>query len=146
MSQLAAAVFRSAQFTFIGRAGRDADAKFFDNGGQKAKCRIAVSQGKNEEAEWFTVEAWDEAAAVLADVTKGQMLKVIGRVAVETYQKRNGEEATDHIIKASHVEVLPSRGGDRQPASAPARRSGQQQATSAWNANPGDFDEDEPPF
>ena len=144
MGQLAADVFRSAQFTFIGRTGRDSDLRTFDNGGSKAKNRIAVNQGKDVESIWFSVEAWDEAAMVLADVTKGQMIRVTGRVTTETYQKRNGEEATDNVIKASYVEVLPSRGGDRQPAPARGR---QQQPANTWNASPGDFDDDsEIPF
>jgi single-stranded DNA-binding protein len=144
MSQLAADVFRSAQFTFIGRTGRDSDLKTFDNGGSKAKNRIAINQGKDQESIWFSVEAWDEAAMVLADVQKGQMIRVTGRVAVERYQKRNGEEATDNVIKASAVEVLPSRGGDRQPA--PARGGGRQPAQ-AWNSSAQEsFDGDDIPF
>lgn len=144
MSQLAADVFRSAQFTFIGRAGRDSDFRTFDNGGSKAKNRIAINQGKDQESIWFSVEAWDEAAMVLADVQKGQMIRVTGRVAVERYTKRNGEEAADNVIKASHVEVLPSRGGDRQPA--PARRGGQQQASTGWNSPESFEDDDSIPF
>lgn len=144
MSQLAADVFRSAQFTFIGRTGRDSDFKAFDNGGSKAKNRIAINQGKDVESIWFTVEAWDDVAMILADVQKGQMIRVTGRVAVQTYQKRNGDEATDHVIKASAVEVLPSRGGsDRQPA--PARQQRRQAPpTQTWNSPVADDDDDIP--
>lgn len=143
MSQLAADVFRSAQFTFIGRTARDSESRFFDNGSLKAKNRIAINQGRDQDSIWFTVEAWDDAAAALADVQKGQMIRVTGRVAVETYQKRNGEEATDNVIKASAVEVLPSRGGDRQPA--PARGGGRQQAQ-AWNSRQESSEDDDIPF
>lgn len=114
------AVHESAQFTFIGRIGSDPELRCFDSGRSVTKCRLAVSNGRDAESHWFTVEAWNELSQALADLPKGAMVRVVGRASVSTYQRRDGAEAEDWIIKASEVSLVSLPQGGQAPAPAPA--------------------------
>ncbi|MFZ9551037.1 MAG: single-stranded DNA-binding protein [Hylemonella sp.] len=104
------AILQSAQFTVVGRAARAPEPRFLNGGKTVAKVRLAVSNGRDAESHWFTVEAWDALAQDLADrCDKGSELKVTGRILVEHYQTKAGEDRSDLVIKAQEIEVLPSR-------------------------------------
>lgn len=138
MNDLLLAILEAAEFTFTGRTGRDTESKFFDSGKQKAKTSIAVQISK-EKAHWFTVEAWDDAAQQLADVPKGKVIRVTGRVHLERFQKRDGTDGTAYVIKARTVEDVY---GDAfvAPAPAPARRAAA--SAPAWQTSQEDLGDD----
>lgn len=114
------AVLESAQLTFVGRAARAPEPRFLNGGKVVTKVRMAVSNGRDAESHWFTVEAWDALAQNLADnCDKGTELKVSGRIAVNTWQTKTGEERTDLVIKAQEIEFLAAR-PKAQPSSVAA--------------------------
>ena len=107
MTSTIEAIFEAAQFTFVGRAVKQPEAKYFDTGKTVCKVRMAVNNGKDAEPHWFTVEAWDQQAQKLADdCEKGTMLKVTGRVVTNRWQTKAGEDRTDLIIKAQQISIL----------------------------------------
>lgn len=147
MNDLLLAILEAAEFTFTGRTGRDTESKFFDNGKQKARTSIAVQIAKDQ-SRWFTVEAWGDEAQQLADVPKGKVIRVTGRVTIDRYQKRDGTDGVAYVIKARTVEDVY---GDAfgAPAPAPARRAPARAAAQApaWQTNQEDLgDDSEPPF
>jgi len=111
------AILESAQFTFVGRAARAAEAKYLQDGKVVAKVRIAINPGKDLEPHWFTVEAWDHLAEQLVDgCDKGSLVEVLGRVTTNNWTTKTGEQRTDLIIKASAISLLANSGAKRQAA------------------------------
>lgn len=100
------AVLESAEFTIAGRAGHDPDVRYLNGGKSVAKVRIAVNTGKDSEPHWFTVEAWEDLAAELADnCMKGCMVIATGRVTTNNWTSKAGEERTDLVVKAREIKV-----------------------------------------
>jgi single-strand DNA-binding protein len=54
------ATFNSCQF--IGRLGKDPDFSVIPSGTSVAKFSLAVDQGKDKQAMWLNVVAWDKLA------------------------------------------------------------------------------------
>ena len=144
-------VLESVEFTFTGRTARDAEARFFDSGKQVTKTRIAVQIGKDQ-AHWFTVEAWGDAAGQLADVPRGKVIRVTGKVGIDRYTKRDGTEASDWVIKARTIEDVygDAFGGGGDSPRGGSRGGGRRQAPArggSWNSRGTDQqDDDEIPF
>lgn len=142
------AVLESVELPFTGRTARDAEARFFDSGRQVTKTRIAVQIGKDQ-AHWFNVEAWGEAAAQLADVPKGKVIRVTGKVGINRYTKRDGTEASDWVIKARTIEDVygdafggGDGGRDNGGSSRGRRQAPARGGSNTWQAQQEDFGDD----
>jgi len=123
--------------TFVGRAGRDAEIRFLDNGKQVANFTIAVNRRKRDaDPIWIKVEVWGKPAQVAADyVRKGIMVGVSGEVDLDSWTDRqSGEKRQQLKITANDLRLLSSK----QDGNAPATGSAASAAPS-----PGD---DEPLF
>lgn len=113
-------ILESAEHVFVGRAGSTPSIKYLDSGKTVASFRLAVSNGRDADAHWFTVEAWDELAQQVADdLDKGGFVRITGRVVEKAYKTRAGEDRTDVLIKPNSIEVL-NAAKKPQPAAAPA--------------------------
>lgn len=117
--ETARSILESSQHTFVGRAARNAEVRYMDSGKSVAKVRLAVSNGKDAEPYWFTVEAWDSLAEQMADsCEKGTSLRVTGRVVENRYQTKAGEDRCEVVIKAQDVQVLSDRAAKPRPMAA----------------------------
>jgi len=107
--------------TLTGRAGRDAEVKYFESGSCVAQFSIAVDRYSKEggkEADWFNIKLWGKQAQVAADyVRKGSLVGVTGRLEIEKWTDRaSGEERSKPVVVGDRLELL----GGRREAESPA--------------------------
>jgi single-strand DNA-binding protein len=126
--------------TLIGRAGRDPEVRYFEDGKMVANLTLAVKRrSRDEEPDWFNLEIWGKQAQVAADyVRKGSLLGIIGSFKLDRWTDRStGEERGKPVIRVDRLELLGSkRDGDDSspaPAAAPARRQAPAGQPPAWD-------------
>ena len=69
----------------VGRAGQDAEIKYFESGKIRTTFSLAVnrwdSKTKSEVTDWFNIDVWDKQAENLAKYQhKGNQIAVEGRI------------------------------------------------------------------
>ena len=74
----------------VGRAGKDAEIKYFESGKVRTNFSLAVnrwdSKTKAEVTDWFHVDVWDKQAEFAGEyVKKGRMVAVEGRIAINKW-------------------------------------------------------------
>jgi len=137
--------------SFTGRAGRDPEVRYFEDGKAVASLSLAVDSWKRDEKPlWLPLKIWGKSAQVAADyIRKGTQFAVSGELENETWTDRTtGEEKSRVVLNVRNLTLLggnrrDEEGGDRQPA--PARGGGRQPAQ-AWNSRQESSDDDEIPF
>lgn len=99
----------------IGRAGADAEVKFFPDGG--ALCNVSVATSRNwkdkntgervDETEWHRVVFSGRLAEIAGEyVKKGRELSVEGRIKTRKWSDRDGIERYTTEIVAERMELL----------------------------------------
>lgn len=99
--------------TVVGRLTSDPELRFSDRGTSWTTMRIAVNyrrgddSGQNtEETTYFSVKVFRRMAENVAEsLRKGDEVVVSGRLSVNTWQSREGQERTDLQIMADTVGV-----------------------------------------
>lgn len=136
----------------IGRAGRDPEVKYFEDGKVVANFTLAVNSYKrDDEPDWFTLEIWGKQAQVAADyVRKGSQIAVIGSAKLETWTDRTtGAERSKIKVRVDRLELLGSKRDNDSapaPAAAPARRQAPAGQPPVWNSSPAPEEDDDVPF
>jgi single-strand DNA-binding protein len=104
--------------TLSGRAGRDPEVRYLDNGTAVANIRLAVDRigvdrdtGRKKDPLWIDVKIWGKSAQVAADyVRKGSMVGITGRLDEDVWtDKQSGQERRKPIINANDLILLGSR-------------------------------------
>lgn len=100
--------------TIIGRAGQDAEIKYFESGKVKTTFSLAVnrydSKTKTEVPDWFNIEVWDKQAEFAGEyVKKGREVAVDGRISISKWTDQTGEERERFLIVANQIRLLGSR-------------------------------------
>ena len=100
--------------TVIGRAGQDAEIKYFESGKVKTTFSLAVNRRdaktKEEVADWFNIEVWDKQAEFAGEyVKKGRMLAVDGRITTNRWKDASGEEKERFLVVANNIRLLGSK-------------------------------------
>ena len=100
--------------TIIGRAGQDAEIKYFESGKVKTTFSLAVnrfdSKTKTEVPDWFNIEVWDKQAEFAGEyVKKGREVAVDGRISISKWTDQTGEERERFLIVANNIRLLGSR-------------------------------------
>lgn len=100
--------------TIIGRAGQDAEIKYFESGKIKTTFSLAVnrfdSKTKTEVPDWFNIEVWDKQAEFAGEyVKKGREVAVDGRISISKWTDQTGEERERFLIVANQIRLLGSR-------------------------------------
>ena len=118
--------------TVIGRAGQDAEIRYFESGKAKATFSLAVnrwdSKSKENVTDWFNIEVWDKQAQFAGDfVKKGREVAVDGRIQTGSYDDKDGKKVYTTDIVADRVQFLESKG------------SSNVNAVSEDNVSPADF-------
>jgi single-strand DNA-binding protein len=106
--------------TLVGRAGTNPETRYFESGSVVTKVNLAVRRpGKNQEPDWFPVEAWGKQAEVLANyVTKGDQVGVIGELRFDHWTDKNTEqERIKPVVRAIRIELLGNSKGTATEAS-----------------------------
>lgn len=107
--------------TLVGRAGRDPEAKYFENGNVVANVSLAVNGVKRDsEPDWFTLQIWGKQAQVAVDyVRKGSLIGVSGRMTMEKWTDRNtGEQKSKPVVVVDRLTLLGSKADNQQQAAA----------------------------
>lgn len=100
--------------TIIGRAGQDAEIRYFESGKVKSTFSLAVnrwdSKTKTEIPDWFNVEVWDKQAEIAGEyVKKGREIAVDGRISISKWTDQSGEERERYLIVANSIQFLGSK-------------------------------------
>ncbi len=100
--------------TIIGRAGQDAEIKYFESGKVKTTFSLAVnrfdSKTKTEVPDWFNIEVWDKQAEFAGEyVKKGRQVAVDGRISISKWTDQTGEERERFLIVANQIRLLGSK-------------------------------------
>ena len=100
--------------TIVGRAGQDAEIRYFESGKVKANFSVAVnrwdSKTKSEVADWFNVDVWDKQAEFAGEyVKKGRMVAVEGRIAINKWKDVSGEDKERFLVVANNIRLLGSK-------------------------------------
>ena len=100
--------------TIVGRAGQDAEIKYFESGKVKTTFSLAVNRWdpktKTEVPDWFNVEVWDKQAEFAGEnLKKGREVAVDGRISISKWTDQTGEERERFLIVANNIRLLGSR-------------------------------------
>ncbi len=100
--------------TIIGRAGQDAEIKYFESGKVKTTFSLAVnrfdSKTKTEVPDWFNIEVWDKQAEFAGEyVKKGRQVAVDGRISISKWTDQTGEDRERFLIVANQIRLLGSK-------------------------------------
>ena len=100
--------------TVIGRAGQDAEIRYFESGKVKTTFSVAVSRydykTKAETTDWFNIELWDKTAEVAGEyVKKGSLLCLDGRLVSNKWTGADGEQRERFVIRANTMRLLGSK-------------------------------------
>lgn len=128
----------------IGRLTRDPELRFTQNGKAVASFSLAVDRSfKREgqpEADFFRISVWGKQAENCAKyLSKGSLTAVDGRIEINKYTDKDGQERTSVDVTANDVRFLSSPGG---------KKSGQEDssATESKKGDMSDFSDDGLPF
>ena len=111
----------------IGNLGTDPEMRYTSQGIPVTNFRIAVNFVRNnpngerqEETEWFRVEAWRQLAELCNQyLTKGRRAFVEGRFRSRQWQGNDGQTRTSNEIVADRVLFLDRPGGSGTPGDDP---------------------------
>ena len=100
--------------TVIGRAGQDAEIRYFESGKVKTTFSLAVnrwdSKSKENVTDWFNVEVWDKQAEFAGEyIKKGREVAVDGRISISKWTDQTGEEKERFLVVANDIRLLGSR-------------------------------------
>lgn len=99
----------------VGRAGKDAEIKYFESGKVRANFSIAVnrwdSKTKSEVTDWFNIDVWDKLAEFAGEyIKKGIQVVVDGRIAQNKWtDKVTGNERESFLVVANNIRLLGSK-------------------------------------
>ena len=98
----------------VGRAGQDAEIKYFESGKIRTTFSLAVnrwdSKTKAEVTDWFNIDVWDKQAEFAGEyIKKGRLVAVDGRIQSNKWKDASGEERERYLIVANNVRLLGSK-------------------------------------
>lgn len=98
--------------TLLGALGKDPEIRQLNNGKAAASISVATSTSKKQgnewvsETQWHRVVAYDKQADVVANMTKGQMIFVDGRLNYRKYTNKQGVEQSVTEIVANELHPI----------------------------------------
>ena len=126
MTDPIATLLRASQHQFIGRLGRDPEAKYLQTGNVVTNASIGINRpgakkDDGQEADWIKLEIWGEDGQRFADTCrKGQEVHVVGRVKTDRWTDRNtGAERMSLVCIVRQWQLIPGP-APAAPAPAPA--------------------------
>ena len=121
--------------TLVGRAGRDPEARYFENGTMVANFSLAVNgRGRDAETEWFNLQVWGKQAQVAADyVRKGGLVGVTGYVKTDKWTDKNtGEQKQKMVVNVERLTLLGSKKDNESRPAAEQPEQGGSSDAEAW--------------
>jgi len=144
MSEIINTLLRASSHHFIGRLGRDPEAKFLQNGNSVCNASIGINRpgskkDDGQDADWIKLEIWGEDGQRFADTCrKGQEVHVVGRVKTDRWTDRNtGAERVALVCIVRQWQLIQQAAAPAAPAGAPApAEQPAHLAAAGWAPNP----------
>lgn len=137
----------------VGRLVRDPELRYTPGGSAVVTLRLAVNDSRRgregqqrEETLFIDVVVWGaQAEAVNRYLARGRPVLVDGRLRMETWKDKDGNNRVSYRVVANRVVFLGERSGEPSPESAPeiAESAGTFDVPPPFGEN---ADDDEPPF
>jgi single-strand DNA-binding protein len=110
------------KITIIGNLGRDPELRYTPQGDAVCDFSVAVNDRKRDKAgefqdvtTWFKVTFWRKQAENASKyLTKGRQVYVEGRLQVEEWTDRDGNNRQTLVIQGSELQFLGERGSDER--------------------------------
>lgn len=96
----------------VGRAGRDAEIRYFESGKVVSTFSIAVNRPmKDAQTDWFDIEIWGKQAEIAGEyVKKGSLIGIEGRLRWDTWtSKDSGDINIKPLVIADSIRLLGSK-------------------------------------
>lgn len=98
----------------VGRAGRDAEIKYYESGKSRSTFSLAVnrwdSKTSAEVTDWFNIEVWDKLAEFASNyLKKGRLAAIEGRIRTSNWTDQTGESRQSYIVTATNIRLLGSK-------------------------------------
>ncbi len=142
MSEIINTLLRASSHHFIGRLGRDPEAKFLQNGNSVCNASIGINRpgskkDDGQDADWIKLEIWGEDGQRFADTCrKGQEVHVVGRVKTDRWTDRNtGAERVALVCIVRQWQLIQQPPAAPAAAPAPAAQPAHL-AAAGWAPNP----------
>jgi single stranded DNA-binding protein len=98
---------------FVGRLGQDVEMRRSASG--KDWCRLSVGV-EGDEVTWVSVAVFEERARALEGLAKGVEVYVEGRLSMNTWEGKDGQQRTGLSVAAWRIDVLGQIGRRAQAA------------------------------
>lgn len=96
----------------IGRLVADVELNNYGKGksaGVYTHFTLAINNGKDKEATFIPCSAFNTSAEILEQyVAKGDMVSLSGRIAVDSYEDKDGNKRKNMYVAVENVELLPN--------------------------------------
>lgn len=101
----------SAQVTIVGNLTKDPEIRFTASGDAVVSMRVAVNERVKDGNEWkdgepsfYEVKAWRKLAEQAGEhLTKGTRIVVVGKMKIDTYQTKDGDNRSTVVITADEI-------------------------------------------
>jgi single-strand DNA-binding protein len=131
------------KITIIGNLGRDPELRYTPQGNAVCDFSVAVNDRKRDKAgewqdvtTWFKITFWGKLAENASKyLTKGRQVYVEGRLQVEEWTDRDGNNRFTLAIQGSEIQFL----GDLRGADGDQTASPERSYTAASSASSDDF-------
>ena len=105
--------------TVVGRAGQDAEIKYYESGKIRSTFSVAVDRWdpktRGNVTDWFNIEVWDKQAQMASDyIKKGKSVAIDGRINVSRWTDQTGTERERFLITAQNIRLLGSKRDSEQ--------------------------------
>lgn len=108
--------------TIVGRASKDPEIKYFENGGVKASFSIPINRTfsrENQITDWFNIDVSGRQAEFVGEwIKKGSWVSVTGQIDVRRYTDQAGNLKEYPYIKAAKVGFVGSKQDNAAPMEA----------------------------
>lgn len=99
--------------TLIGRVGKDAEAKHFDNGSKVVNFSLATSENYKDKAgswqektEWHDIQTWGKMADKAESLEKGTLIYLEGKLTTRSWEDKEGQKRRKTEVSANYFRVL----------------------------------------
>lgn len=96
----------------VGRAGKDADIKYFDSGKAAGEVSLAVRRmSRDDQPDWFSLKFFGKTAEIANNyVKKGSLIGVQGALKIETWNDATtGALRSKPVIYVNRLDLLGSK-------------------------------------
>jgi single-strand DNA-binding protein len=116
------------KITIVGYLGREPELRYTPQGTALCKLSVATTEKKKnavgdpeEHTTWFRITVWGRQAELANEyLSKGRQVYIEGRLRMEEYTDREGNQRISPEITATDIHFLGSRDDSALPASQPS--------------------------